>query len=179
MRAVAREQIQANQHLRPKPLLPARARGHKTRLLETACRQRELAHNRAWWNHVAGGVVKRVDLLLIEPLSNQPHVKGRVINAPAQRQFRAIIAERQHVGRDARLGHGALGEAVPVRAQARAKNEIFADRPGILRVGARLGVGKPRSEEHTSELQSHSDLVCRLLLEKKKKKKNKNYYQTK
>src|SRR5947207_7302288 len=28
-----------------------------------------------------------------------------------------------------------------------------------------------RSEEHTSELQSHSDLVCRLLLEKKKKKK--------
>src|SRR5206468_12738726 len=32
------------------------------------------------------------------------------------------------------------------------------------------GSGK-RSEEHTSELQSRSDLVCRLLLEKKKKKK--------
>src|SRR5438034_9839948 len=30
-----------------------------------------------------------------------------------------------------------------------------------------------RSEEHTSELQSHSDLVCRLLLEKKKKKEKK------
>src|SRR5206468_11577010 len=30
-----------------------------------------------------------------------------------------------------------------------------------------------RSEEHTSELQSRSDLVCRLLLEKKKKKKKK------
>src|SRR5215204_931845 len=30
-------------------------------------------------------------------------------------------------------------------------------------------VGHLRSEEHTSELQSHSDLVCRLLLEKKKK----------
>src|SRR5260221_9265476 len=30
--------------------------------------------------------------------------------------------------------------------------------------------GEARSEEHTSELQSHSDLVCRLLLEKKKKK---------
>src|SRR5947207_10773973 len=29
--------------------------------------------------------------------------------------------------------------------------------------------GVARSEEHTSELQSHSDLVCRLLLEKKKK----------
>src|SRR5436190_10608137 len=33
-----------------------------------------------------------------------------------------------------------------------------------------------RSEEHTSELQSHSDLVCRLLLEKKKKKKKQNMY---
>src|SRR5438874_184093 len=32
----------------------------------------------------------------------------------------------------------------------------------------------PRSEEHTSELQSRRDLVCRLLLEKKKKKKKKN-----
>src|SRR5438132_2402696 len=31
-------------------------------------------------------------------------------------------------------------------------------------------LGRRRSEEHTSELQSHSDLVCRLLLEKKKKK---------
>src|SRR5690349_23774857 len=29
-----------------------------------------------------------------------------------------------------------------------------------------------RSEEHTSELQSRRDLVCRLLLEKKKKKRN-------
>src|SRR5436190_12740986 len=30
------------------------------------------------------------------------------------------------------------------------------------------GAEQSRSEEHTSELQSHSDLVCRLLLEKKK-----------
>src|SRR5438034_5205771 len=37
-----------------------------------------------------------------------------------------------------------------------------------------------RSEEHTSELQSHSDLVCRLLLEKKKNKiHTKNKKQTK
>src|SRR5438034_7519233 len=41
------------------------------------------------------------------------------------------------------------------------------------RVAAPLGPAM-RSEEHTSELQSHSDLVCRLLLEKKKKKKMKN-----
>src|SRR5260221_6732120 len=32
-----------------------------------------------------------------------------------------------------------------------------------------------RSEEHTSELQSHSDLVCRLLLEKKKERENSSH----
>src|SRR5207237_10780211 len=41
---------------------------------------------------------------------------------------------------------------------------------------ARPAVGRPRdvmrSEEHTSELQSHLNLVCRLLLEKKKREKN-------
>src|SRR5438034_8062462 len=37
--------------------------------------------------------------------------------------------------------------------------------PTVLYVGVGGGM---RSEEHTSELQSHSDLVCRLLLEKKK-----------
>src|SRR5437588_3367932 len=40
---------------------------------------------------------------------------------------------------------------------------------GSSRPGARVWW---RSEEHTSELQSHSDLVCRLLLEKKKKGTN-------
>src|SRR5260370_19784674 len=34
---------------------------------------------------------------------------------------------------------------------------------------ARMGGGRARSEEHTSELQSHLNLVCRLLLEKKKR----------
>src|SRR6266571_8756535 len=38
---------------------------------------------------------------------------------------------------------------------------------------ARLRVSSARSEEHTSELQSHVNLVCRLLLEKKKKQNSK------
>src|SRR5438034_1807534 len=50
----------------------------------------------------------------------------------------------------------------------------------ISRQAAHTALGLPekatnplaRSEEHTSELQSHSDLVCRLLLEKKKTKKH-------
>src|SRR5690349_23409780 len=45
--------------------------------------------------------------------------------------------------------------------------------PGILFVTRGPGAthGSVRSEEHTSELQSRRDLVCRLLLEKKKNKK--------
>src|SRR6266480_5986551 len=39
--------------------------------------------------------------------------------------------------------------------------------------------GGSRSEEHTSELQSHVNLVCRLLLEKKKKKANKLFQRDK
>src|SRR5438034_2286242 len=42
---------------------------------------------------------------------------------------------------------------------------IYRNETTAPRVAERL-----RSEEHTSELQSHSDLVCRLLLEKKKNK---------
>src|SRR5260221_8179224 len=41
-------------------------------------------------------------------------------------------------------------------------------------IGRAKNVENSRSEEHTSELQSHSDLVCRLLLEKKKKHNKKN-----
>src|SRR2546428_2217969 len=44
-------------------------------------------------------------------------------------------------------------------------------KPGYSQRGLdyRLRIPLDRSEEHTSELQSRSDLVCRLLLEKKKK----------
>src|SRR5256885_7351314 len=42
---------------------------------------------------------------------------------------------------------------------------------GTLWVGLFAPEGVPRSEEHTSELQSPCNLVCRLLLEKKKKNK--------
>src|SRR5260221_7964942 len=50
--------------------------------------------------------------------------------------------------------------------------EIRGDAEAIAlwrKAGAKIaGDWRIRSEEHTSELQSHSDLVCRLLLEKKK-----------
>src|SRR5438034_1757037 len=63
----------------------------------------------------------------------------------------------------------------------RMENRVLPYVDGRLKEGERRDVEKHlatcaacrlrvRSEEHTSELQSHSDLVCRLLLEKKKKK---------
>src|SRR5476649_2312601 len=50
------------------------------------------------------------------------------------------------------------------------RSKEFAGCFGLLHPGLALDLKAraPRSEEHTSELQSHSDLVCRLLLEKKK-----------
>src|SRR5437667_4362802 len=46
------------------------------------------------------------------------------------------------------------------------------DTVGVVVLVALMSIS--RSEEHTSELQSHHDLVCRLLLEKKKKNRNTN-----
>src|SRR5260370_14464588 len=57
------------------------------------------------------------------------------------------------------------------RSAISAKFCVASPKNRSLRSHAELGrdSGPPRSEEHTSELQSHLNLVCRLLLEKKKK----------
>src|SRR5260221_10722211 len=63
-----------------------------------------------------------------------------------------------------------LHDALPIlpRARAPATHGRALVRPRRGARQARRPRGRGRSEEHTSELQSHSDLVCRLLLEKKK-----------
>src|SRR5438874_12252951 len=62
-----------------------------------------------------------------------------------------------------------LHDALPISSRAwRGRRGRRARRRPRVRAGSRR-----RSEEHTSELQSRRDLVCRLLLEKKKKKNNK------
>src|SRR2546430_15661953 len=65
-----------------------------------------------------------------------------------------------------------LHDALPIYAQVGVGVVVLDvnDRADLIarhRVGEALG-GQLRSEEHTSELQSQSNLVCRLLLEKKK-----------
>src|SRR5260221_8981537 len=56
-----------------------------------------------------------------------------------------------------------------LESRALPDGEIIRGTP-IPALDSSAGMPDGRSEEHTSELQSHSDLVCRLLLEKKKKK---------
>src|SRR2546430_15253314 len=67
-----------------------------------------------------------------------------------------------------------LPAALPISGRGRREPDrrclLCADRPRRDRRAAMAdALGGARSEEHTSELQSQSNLVCRLLLEKKKK----------
>src|SRR5688572_31775758 len=62
---------------------------------------------------------------------------------------------------------------VPLDVSQRRAGGNAPCRRSRVRAGAGRRRGERRSEEHTSELQSQSNLVCRLLLEKKKKKKKK------
>src|SRR5256886_5552316 len=88
-----------------------------------------------------------------------PHAEPRPAAAGGARHDRLRGAR----SRGAEEAHGA-------RRPGSAGNEVFLERKGRRR-RSDVPVGQPRarSEEHTSELQSQSNLVCRLLLEKKKK----------
>src|SRR5438034_5369523 len=74
------------------------------------------------------------------------------------------------VGDHVALSFDHCGECPQCEAHHPAYCELFA---ALNYFGTRLDgtvtMSRDRSEEHTSELQSHSDLVCRLLLEKKKR----------
>src|SRR5438477_8747745 len=75
--------------------------------------------------------------------------------------FRSVHPSCRGMG----LGRRLLQDAVAFARQS-GYHAIFLWTVSALTAAARLY----RSEEHTSELQSHVNLVCRLLLEKKKKK---------
>src|SRR5438034_6263531 len=63
-----------------------------------------------------------------------------------------------------------LHDALPILASLRLTLVLYRSPPTSPfhpRVASKPQVLRFRSEEHTSELQSHSDIVCRLLLEKK------------
>src|SRR2546430_5773522 len=72
---------------------------------------------------------------------------------------------RSHL--DARAGMRQIGEKCALVAQPHLRAHRHLDHEVASRAA--------RSEEHTSELQSQSNLVCRLLLEKKKKRERRGY----
>src|SRR2546430_4160636 len=88
------------------------------------------------------------------------HRDGRCSEIDEQRAVRAEAA------RPARGGRAQLSSQQPVARRERGTLALgeHGPRPGHAREPR-----ERRSEEHTSELQSQSNLVCRLLLEKKKK----------
>src|SRR2546430_13467207 len=80
--------------------------------------------------------------------------------------FRSVSLRRgrDHRGRAARRQPAARAGGRHQARAGRGQPPVERDR----RAPRQAGVELPRSEEHTSELQSQSNLVCRLLLEKKK-----------
>src|SRR5438034_6165246 len=87
----------------------------------------------------------------------QHSIAARFAARPAARFVRPSARARER-----RLGLRPMGSFRPASAT------LTVLRRADLGPLVQLHAG--RSEEHTSELQSHSDLVCRLLLEKKKQK---------
>src|SRR5690554_7790847 len=93
-----------------------------------------------------------------------------------------ILVNARFVGKGVGADNGLVRlhrETGDARYQARCTEDVFGNNTGIhleyVLAGTQRhddlfqrGVTSPRSEEHTSELQSRPHLVCRLLLEKKK-----------
>src|SRR6267142_1830227 len=88
-------------------------------------------------------------------------VRGQTVSSSA---IREALREGDAARAAELLGHPYAIAGVIARGAGRGRTLGFPT--------ANVRPDRPRSEEHTSELQSHVNLVCRLLLEKKKKKKN-------
>src|SRR5438132_2308750 len=142
--------------------------------------------------------------VLLQDVKQRRHRRGDALlrKEPAEEDTTVRIVHRhdQVLGRQSL--HPVMGRRIEVQEHPRqrptlALAQIAAAAMALIRETAELqqipneGVGHPdpmpldemlvkmpdgRSEEHTSELQSHSDLVCRLLLEKKNK--NRDQYTT-
>src|SRR5438034_11195221 len=103
---------------------------------------------------------------------------------PARRHAQQVESDQHHIAEPG-AQHAALAIAPPRRDERPGQRADFHATPlhatnhfhvfhdfniGVTTRRVEQLAPDQRSEEHTSELQSHSDLVCRLLLEKKKKK---------
>src|SRR5207249_8522465 len=87
---------------------------------------------------------------------------------PAQRTLHSFPTRRSSDLESRFIGSSGLDEGAACRIRSRFQE--------LRRVAGHHDLAVLRSEEHTSELQSRFDLVCRLLLEKKKKKTSARYH---
>src|SRR5205085_2880860 len=142
---------------------------------------------------IAGGLVRKNELRLIDQCPRDGH--ALLFSAGKLRgQMRQAVAKANALQR--LFGLFFVGDAVKILSQhhvfergeiryevkllknkahffcAVANQVVFAQIRKIHAVNDHTNLSENRSEEHTSELQSQSNLVCRLLLEKKKNKKN-------
>src|SRR5260221_14310291 len=94
-------------------------------------------------------------------------VVSTAFNAPTEMKCRVSVSSQEDVGivEHRYINAGAQAKPAPVVVNLIA---MIANLPKET-VVVWLDGDDWRSEEHTSELQSHSDIVCRLLLEKKKR----------
>src|SRR2546430_9245308 len=109
--------------------------------------------------HLANFNLVRVSSIFPPHCELMDREEGLSLLKPGQVVF-AVIAESS-TNEPSRLVSASIGVAMPADATHH----------GYISEHHSYGQNE-RSEEHTSELQSQSNLVCRLLLEKKKKKKN-------
>src|SRR3989475_5780387 len=131
----------------------------------------------------SGGVASGVDLPptseRVRPMLNALDQEWR----KSERNASLVIAEERNLVslgqavRSINAGNPALQEltdeiaAISVQSGGSARQNAIAAQ--LMMLTQRMAKNANRSEEHTSELQSQSNLVCRLLLEKKKKNREK------
>src|SRR5207247_11383804 len=101
-----------------------------------------------------------------------PQLAHGVFRASGQRCYSHSFPTRRSSDLGERLaGLGAFDEKVSVLRHEAFGGAGYGDdliAPEMAAAGVVIGRGRKRSEEHTSELQSRVDLVCRLLLEKQR-----------
>src|SRR6266571_6562323 len=102
------------------------------------------------------------------------HVVREVARQLSFEPLEVPLELRPHVRVDQPRGQAPPGSAAqPGQPEGGVRLPPSQDRVGHQLAHRRSVLEAVRSEEHTSELQSHVKIVCRLLLEKKKKKKKK------
>src|SRR5216683_6533297 len=109
-------------------------------------------------------------------ITRRGFVKGAGVLTGAAALLGDTLEASAAAGQARKLGPG----AVPIELTVNGERHRLAVEPRTTLASVlRDDLGLTRSEEHTSELQSRSDLVCRLLLEKKKKQGKNATKQTK